>query len=106
MKATKFHQVETIVAVIGPAGDAIQTHHIVAIFHNTNVKVAKPSIERVSLHDGVYCALNSKSGTKPMNSVIHDVPHQLNDNKNAEARHKTNFVFLENCLLNCIILKI
>ena len=44
----KFQNVEKSVAVIGPAGVAIHTHHIVAAFHNTNVSAAHPAIRHQS----------------------------------------------------------
>ena len=94
-----------MVAVIGPAGVANHTHHIVEAFHSTKVKVAQPSIERVSRHEGLYCALSSSSGTKPPNSVMQLEPHQLSERSSAEARANTAFVFFENCRLKCIILQ-
>ena len=95
MNATRLHHVETTVAAIGPTGVANHIHHIVETFHNTKVSVAQPSIENVSRHEELYCALISSSGTKPTNSVMQLAPHQLSDNSSADAIAKTAFVFFE-----------
>jgi hypothetical protein len=94
------HQVDTIVAAIGPAGVAFHTHHIVATFHKTNVNNAHPSIAKVSLHDGPYCALISNNGTKPTNIVMQLAPSHGMANNIAEAILSAIFVLIGNVLLN------
>jgi hypothetical protein len=106
MSGNKFHHVDTIVAAIGPAGVAFHTHHIVAAFHRTKVRVAHPIIERVSRQEEVYCALMSSNGSNPKKSVMQLAPSHGMDKNSADARHSAAFVFFENCRLNCIILQI
>ena len=106
INATRFHQVDTIPATIGPAGEASHTHHIVMAFHNRNVRAAHPSMAKASLFELEYCALMSNSGTKPTNIVIQLAPHQLIDRRVAEASARTSLLFFEICRLNCITLQI
>jgi hypothetical protein len=94
------HQVENMVAAIGPAGVAFHTHHIVAAFHSTKESVAQPSIEMASRHEGEYCALISISGSKPTKRVMQLAPSHGSDKNIAEASANAAFVFFENCRLN------
>ena len=99
------HQVENMVAVIGPAGVAFHTHHIVAAFHSTKESVAQPSIEMASRHDDEYCALMSIRGSKPTKSVMQLAPSHGSDKSMAEASERAALVLNGNCRLNCIIMQ-
>jgi hypothetical protein len=100
INGTMLHQVDTIVAAIGPAGVAFHTHHIVAIFHNTNVNSAHPSIANASFFDAPYCALISINGNKPTNNVMQLAPSQGIDSSTADTIDSATFVLIENCRLN------
>jgi hypothetical protein len=84
------------VAVIGPAGVAFHTHHIVEAFHPTNVNVAQNAIDIASLHEPLYCALINNKGNKPTNKVMQLASSHGIDRSAIEATHKAAFVFFEN----------
>ena len=100
------HQVEHIVAAIGPAGVAFHTHQIVKAFHSANVSVAQPAIAKASFLLLPYCALTNSNGRKPTNSVMQLAPSQGIESNPAEAMQSDNFVLTENFRLNCIIMQI
>jgi hypothetical protein len=88
------------VAAIGPTGVAFHIHHIVAIFHNTNVNNAHPSIANASFFDAPYCALISINGSNPTKIVMQLAPSQGIDKSIAEANDNAALVFVENCRFN------